>query len=146
MSPNPRNRILIVDDDLDMREILSFDFESEGFQVLQAESGNRAIEILNTRAVDVVVTDVRMPDGDGVRLLERVNERYPDLPVIFLTGFAEIPIEDACARGAYRVLIKPFDRDELYRAVRQALQEKNDRPRRNQGSTQSRESRLSPGG
>lgn len=125
MTTERRHTVLIVDDDLDMREILSFDFETEGFRVIQAEGGDQAFETLGRQSVDMVITDVRMPKGDGIQLLERIRAVYPEIPVIVLTGFAEMSVEETYAKGACCVLIKPFNRERLYAEVKKALRQQD---------------------
>lgn len=119
--------ILIVDDDAAFRNALVFDFKRRGFQVLHAENGKVAFELIKTQKVDIVLTDVKMPGGDGVDLLDRVKERSPILPVVmFITGFADISLEEAYDKGADAVFTKPFDRKSLMSAVIRAVSDKEE--------------------
>ena len=110
--------ILIVDDEAGLRKAISFDFKRRGFNVLEASSGNEAFKIFETQKVDVILSDVRMPSGDGVELLDRIKGVNPTLPVVmFITGFADLSLEDAYDKGADAVFSKPFDRKALMAAV-----------------------------
>lgn len=112
-----RRTILIVDDEDDLREVLELGLGVTGSRTLSAASGESALKILDTTAVDVVVSDVRMPHGDGVFLLENIRKRYPDIPVIIMTGFADRSSADLIGLGANDVLHKPFPISELRRTV-----------------------------
>lgn len=119
--------ILVVDDEKDLRKALVFDFKRQGFNVLDAGSGNEAFEIIKNNNVHIVLSDVRMPNGDGVELLDRIKEISPEIPVVmFITGFADISFEDAYNRGAHAIFAKPFDRKEILSAVRNALKSKDE--------------------
>ncbi len=120
---NPRNHtLLIVDDEEDLREILVYQFQKDGFNVLEAGNGAEAFEIIKSRKVDVVISDIKMPGGNGVELLDNVRRYNPDVPVVlFITGFAEITVEDAFNKGVEAVFAKPFDRKVLLNTVLQAL-------------------------
>lgn len=114
--------ILIVDDEGDLRDAIAFDFKRRNFNVLTAGSGREAFQIVESQPVDVVVSDVRMADGDGVELLEKIKARNVHRPmVIFVTGFADISLEVAFDKGADAVFIKPFDRKALFEAVNRGL-------------------------
>jgi len=128
--PNSANRpssavsptVLLVDDDLPHRNTIAFDFKRKGFRVLQASSGNEAWAIIQSETVHLVVTDIRMPDGNGVELLSRLRERDPRLPpVILVTGYTELNLEDAKNWGAQAVFCKPFDRKALLAASQEAI-------------------------
>lgn len=103
--------ILVVDDEPDIVEILAFSFKHAGFsQVHTASSGNQAAAIAKELAFDIVVTDVRMPDGDGLLLLAEITKAYANPPVVvFLTAFADLSLEEAQRLGALSLLSKPFD-------------------------------------
>jgi CheY-like chemotaxis protein len=76
------------------------------------------MEVLKANHVSLVLSDVRMPGGDGVQLLESIRTRDPKLPpVIFVTGFADLSEAECMAKGANRVIAKPFDRKALFRSV-----------------------------
>jgi CheY-like chemotaxis protein len=118
--------ILIVDDEADLRDAIAFDFQRKKFRVLTAASGNEAWEILQKESVNVVLSDVKMPNGSGVQLLDRVKERNAFMPVVILiSGFAEISLEEAYEKGADAVFAKPFDRKTLFDTVNRSIQPLN---------------------
>jgi len=116
-------KILIVDDEPDLREILAFYLEDMGFQVSQASGGNPAKETLNNERFDLIVSDVKMPDGSGLELLKHVHGEEDGLKIrtIMVTGFSEISQEGLIAQGAYKVLIKPIEWDSLRPIIEEAL-------------------------
>lgn len=114
--------ILVVDDDADLRDLLSFELKSSGYLVFVAENGREAFQIVMKEKIDVVLTDVRMPNGDGVELLNQIKGRNGKAPaVILVTGFAGLSIEDAYDKGAYRMLKKPFAFDDLIATLESSL-------------------------
>ncbi|MBY0470253.1 response regulator [bacterium] len=119
---NQEKNILIVDDDETLRDTLVFDFKRKGFNVYSAENGSKALEIVRSAQIHLVLSDIRMPGGDGISLLETLRKIDPNIPVvIFLTGFAEITEEDCIKKGAKKVIPKPFDRKQLFSSVMEAL-------------------------
>lgn len=110
--------ILIVDDEAALRNAIIFDFKRKGFQVLDAANGKEAFEIVKKNKVDVVLTDIRMPGGDGIGLLDDIKSLDPNLPVVmFITGYADITLEEAYDKGVDVVFTKPFDRKALMASV-----------------------------
>ncbi len=118
-------RILIVDDDAHILEILSMRLESKGFQPVAAESGETALNILQSSPCDLVLTDLRMAGLDGLGLLEEVCKNYPDIPVIILTAHGSIPnAVEAMRKGAESYLTKPFEDRELSIHIERALEKR----------------------
>lgn len=114
--------ILVVDDDVDLRELMQFIFQNQGFTVVSADSGNSAFQIIQSSKVDLVVSDIRMPSGDGIQLLQNVQSYNPLIPiVIFVTGFSGVSVEDCLAQGAKAVFTKPFNQQELINSVKAQL-------------------------
>jgi two-component system response regulator PilR (NtrC family) len=110
--------ILVVDDEPVLRELVSFILVDKGFQVRSAESGDSAFQMIQTEQFDVVVSDVRMPNGSGIDLLRKVNSLDEPRPIIFLvSGYSEISLEDAKKLGARDLLNKPVDYDQLCQAI-----------------------------
>lgn len=106
--------ILVVDDELDLREIVASELEFMGAKVFQAENILKAQNIINEHQVDLVISDIRMPGGTGIDLLEKIKTSdRPCPPVILITGFADITIEDAFDKGAEALISKPFKLDDL---------------------------------
>ena len=115
-------RILIVDDEQSMREMLSIMLAKEGYEVVAAESRARAAVELSGAAVDLVVTDVKLPDGDGIEILRHVKAASPETVVVVMTAFGSTDAAVAARKlGAEAYLFKPFDVDELRIVVRDAL-------------------------
>lgn len=114
--------ILVVDDDLDLRELMFSIFEMQGFNVLSADSGNSAFELVKTETINLIVSDMRMPSGDGMQLLKNVRDYNSAIPiVIFVTGFSDISVEECLAKGANAVFTKPFNQRDLINSVKTQL-------------------------
>ncbi len=120
----PSERILVVDDEEAIREIVSSMLSSQGYQCLQAASGLEALAILQSgEQFALVLSDLMMAELDGIGLLERTKERYPDMPVVMVTAVHDISVALAAIRnGAYDYLLKPFEREQLLATVRRALE------------------------
>jgi CheY-like chemotaxis protein len=115
-------RILVVDDETDFRDALAFSFKRKGYQVICASNGNEAYELIQKGSIDVVISDIRMPGGDGIELLERTRSGNYAVPIVLLvTGYAEISTEDALEKGAEALFGKPFDRKVLEDTVQRLL-------------------------
>jgi len=116
-------RILIVDDDPGQRSLLESFLRGQGFEVVLAESGERALALLRAGKFAMMISDVRMPGLSGLETLRRVRPQHPDLPVLLVTAYAEIRDAVAAMRdgGALDYLAKPIDLDELLASVRKAV-------------------------
>ncbi len=119
--------ILIADDEEDLKKALVFEFSRKGYKMLDASNGVEALNMVRDAKngkVDIIITDIRMPNGDGIGLLDAVRREDPGLPVlIFMTGFADITPEEAIKRGAYAIFPKPLDRVALNVAVKTIVAE-----------------------
>ncbi|MGA9529961.1 MAG: HD domain-containing phosphohydrolase [Terriglobales bacterium] len=120
----PKERILVVDDEETIREIVSSMLGGAQFESQQAASGVEALSILESGVeFDLVLSDLMMAEMDGIALLERAKERYPDLPVVMVTAVHDLSVAlQALRNGAYDYLLKPFERDQLLATVRRALE------------------------
>lgn len=117
--------ILIVDDDLVVRDSLGKWFESEGFEVSIAPGAAAALEMLAHRSFDLALVDIRMPGVDGIELQAKLREIDPSMPVIIMTGFGSVETAvRALKSGAYDYITKPFDPDELVHLVNKAIAHK----------------------
>ncbi|MDR1315156.1 MAG: sigma 54-interacting transcriptional regulator [Deltaproteobacteria bacterium] len=117
-------KILIVDDEPNYQLVISQMLENEGYTVLTAGSGNEAFRIFSEDPeVDLVLTDMTMPNGNGIELLEKAREMRPEVPVIMLTahGTVELAVK-AMKQGAFDYLTKPYQNDDLTRTVAKALE------------------------
>src|SRR5450432_3946682 len=117
-------RILVVDDEDPIREIVTAMLQSSGYQCQQAASGKQALALLTSGdSFELVLSDLMMADMDGIGLLERTKEKYPDMPVVMVTAVHDISVALAAIRnGAYDYLLKPFEREQLLATVRRALE------------------------
>ncbi|HEM6923146.1 TPA: two-component system response regulator GlrR [Providencia rettgeri] len=114
--------LLLVDDDPSLLKLLGMRLSSEGFKVITAESGPEALKILQKEKLDLVISDLRMDEMDGMALFDEIQKAHPNMPVIILTAHGSIP--DAVAatqRGVFSFLTKPVDKDALYKAIDEAL-------------------------
>jgi two-component system response regulator PilR (NtrC family) len=116
-------RILVVDDEPSMRELLSIMLRKEGYEVVTAASRAMAAAALAKDPVHMVITDVKLPDGDGLEILRHVKAASPETVVIVMTAFSSTETAvTALKLGAHDYLVKPFDVDELKIVVRNALE------------------------
>jgi DNA-binding response OmpR family regulator len=114
-------KILVVDDEPDLRELLADEFEYAGHTPFMASNGKEAYDLCNNEEFDAVISDVRMPGGDGIELLERLTSK-DGAPLVFLvTGYADITKDKALEKGATNLLTKPYDIIELCEAVLSTL-------------------------
>jgi len=121
-------KVLLVDDEPDFRNLMAFSLKRREYQVLLASNGREAFNLMQSNPVDVVISDIRMPDGDGVELLDRIRANNIETPIILLiTGFTELSTEEALNRGAEAVLSKPFDIQTLVEVIERLLTPSNER-------------------
>lgn len=115
-------RILVVDNEKSMREFLSILLEKEGYQVSTAEDGQRALDLCRDITYDLVITDIKMPNMDGLELLHRVKEISRGTPVIMITAYASTETAvQAMKEGAYDYITKPFNVDEIKMVIKNAI-------------------------
>lgn len=114
-------RILIVDDDAGQRSLLSSFLKGQGFEIVTADSGERALESLQGGGFSMMISDVRMPGISGLETLQRAREQNALLPVLLVTAYADIREAVGAMRdGAVNYLAKPIDLDELLASVQKA--------------------------
>ena len=122
----PANSILIVDDETSVRESLEKVLSKAGYATWTANSGHEALALLAHHQVDIVLSDLKMPDGDGVELLKSIKKDYPDIEVILLTGYGTIETAvDAMREGAYDFISKPPKKAIILSAVERAIERQN---------------------
>ncbi|RKZ16240.1 sigma-54-dependent Fis family transcriptional regulator [bacterium] len=115
-------RILVVDDEESMCQYLSILLQKEGYEMVTANGGARALQIVENEPIDVVMTDIQMPKMDGIQLLKGIKALMPNLPVIIMTAYAsEQSAIDAVNLGAFSYLQKHCKNDEIKMVVRNAL-------------------------
>lgn len=117
-----RGTILVVDDEVDVLEMIELGLRSAGYQMLTADSGERAIEIFGQQPADLVICDIKMPKMNGIATITRLREQDPGLPVVVLTGYLGPQTIEECEQlGGVEVVRKPFLFRELSKAVKVAL-------------------------
>ncbi|HLW97747.1 MAG TPA: HD domain-containing phosphohydrolase [Candidatus Acidoferrales bacterium] len=115
-------KILIVDDEEAIREVVSTLLDSQGYQCMTMANGRLASDYLKSNTPDLVLSDMVMPEMDGLRLLEWIHDYDKDIPVIMVTAMHDLSTAlEAIRRGAYDYILKPFEKDQLYMGVRRAL-------------------------
>lgn len=114
--------ILIVDDEPLIREILEFEIQNLGGTTTLAENGVIAFELIQKNKFDVVISDVTMPGGDGIKLAELISKLSEPKPVVFLcSGFGDNTVEKAKELGVSEIFAKPFDREYMAKAIQKAI-------------------------
>ena len=109
--------VLIVDDEPDILELMEEEFKYCGYDTVTAICGNDANKILDTQKVDIVVSDYKMPNGNGMAVLSHVNKMSVRPMFFFVSGQADVSVEDALKAGARKFFSKPFDLDELIKEI-----------------------------
>ncbi len=119
-----RHTILLVDDEESVLHALVRLLRPEPYDLLTATNGRQAVDMIAQRPIDLVLTDYRMPEMNGVELLREIRPRYPDAMRIVLSGYANVDtMLNAVSVGeVYRFVVKPWANDELRQVIRQALE------------------------
>src|SRR5262245_22518144 len=116
-------RILIIDDEKLLRWSLRERLVKEGFEVLEADSGQAARALIESGGFDLAVLDYRLPDATGIELLQEISVAIPEAPVIMMTAYSTVETAvEAMKIGAFDYINKPFNQDDLVRTVRKALE------------------------
>ncbi|MFA4947488.1 MAG: sigma-54 dependent transcriptional regulator [Candidatus Krumholzibacteriia bacterium] len=114
-------KILLADDDQSLRRVLQFKLKKNGHDVTTVEDGRQALELLRDDRWDLLLTDIKMPNVDGIELLEHARELQPELKVILITAYATVSqAVQAVKLGAFDYITKPFEDDELFAAIDKA--------------------------
>lgn len=122
MGGGKNGRILIVDDEQNALRVLSAILKEEGYTVREAMDYNGALSVVARDDIDVVITDMKMPDRDGMQLFGYLSENHPDIPVIFLTAYGTVDSAvHAVTQGAFYYFIKPPDYAKLKGILARAL-------------------------
>jgi DNA-binding NtrC family response regulator len=121
-----RNRVLVVDDEKNQREIYTMILEDDGYNVTTAQSGEQALRFARESQFDLVLTDYKMTGMDGLTLLGELLKLDPSIIVVMMTAHGSVEsVKDALRGGAFDYLEKPIDRDQLLKVVRNALERLN---------------------
>ena len=119
--------VLVIDDEPDILELLEEEFQDCGYKTEKALCGNDAIKILEERDVDIVVSDFKMPNGNGMKVLEKVQSidtsKRPHF--FFVSGQADVSVEECLQAGALKFFHKPFDLEELIKEVEEEISKRN---------------------
>ena len=121
-------RVLVIDDESQIRSMLRMMLERAGHEVEEAPDGIEGIRIYRNNPVDLIISDLIMPNKDGIGMIIELKKEFPDVKIIAMSGGGlnkpEGYLEGAKKLGAQRTLTKPIDRDELLRTVSDILKEK----------------------
>jgi len=113
--------ILVVDDEQIMRELVTRILSREGYEIQTAVDGASALEHIGGKHVDIVISDIKMPGIDGLELLQKIKDQWPNIGVILMTGYGDsYTIKDALLLGADEYITKPFKRYEVSMVVERA--------------------------
>ncbi len=119
-------KILVVDDEEAIREVVSTMLQAQGFECTAVSNGKAALDHIQKSSPDLILSDMVMPEMDGLKLLEWMRAHDPDVPVIMVTAMHDISTAlEAIRRGAYDYILKPFEKDQLFLGVRRALQHRH---------------------
>lgn len=114
--------ILVVDDELLIRDLLYDFFNSQGWEIKVAESGAKAMQIVDSEQIDLVLTDIRMPEMDGLTLTKQIKDNHPELPVVVMTGFPSVDTAvEALRNKVVDYIVKPFNINKLYKMIEKEL-------------------------
>jgi len=120
-------RILVVDDDKEVREMLRQMLERAGYEVVDACDGNVALKLYREQPTDLIITDLIMPNKEGIETIMELRRDFPDVKIIAISGGGRIGPKDylssAKMLGARRILAKPLDRPKLLKAIEELLNE-----------------------
>ena len=131
MKGNTRSKILIVDDESEMRLALETTLKREGYQTVAAENGQAGLDHLNRESFDLVITDMRMPKLGGLELLRAIREEHPKTQVILMTAYGTIDTAvESMKEGAFDYLLKPFSADIITSTVKRAFLHKSSKAQR----------------
>jgi len=120
-----KQRILVVDDEEMTRKNLDHVLTREGYEVMTAGGGSEALNLLKTQSVEVIITDLKMENVDGMGILASAKKKDPSIEVIMISGYATVPTAvEAMKKGSYYYLSKPFKLDEIRSTVKAALSKK----------------------
>jgi DNA-binding response OmpR family regulator len=117
--------ILLIEDDTDLRKLLTKVLERESFRVLEAGTGLEAMQIIEYQIPDLVITDIIMPDQDGIGTINELKKNHPDIKIIAISGGGRMLSEDylkiANMLGAHYTFKKPFDNNEFVAKIHELL-------------------------
>ncbi|MBS7621986.1 response regulator [Candidatus Bathyarchaeota archaeon] len=126
-------RILVVDDDENIRKVLKAILEEEGYTVDEAENANKAIEKTKRKVYNLALIDIRLPDMEGIELLTKMKDTLPRMRKIIITGYPTLQNAiEAVNRGADAYILKPFDMDKVLATIKEQLKKYEEEKRYSQ--------------
>ncbi len=122
-----KGRVLVIDDEPEVRKIVHLALEKKGYDVVEAEDGEKAIEVIrsgdNPLLTDVIICDVRMPKINGVEAVAFFREQFPSVPIIVLTGYPDMQLATSFIKqGVMEYLVKPVEKEKLVETVEKAME------------------------
>ena len=118
-------RILIVDDDVQIRNMLRQMLELEGYEVMDAPDGKEALRLYLENPIDLIITDIIMPEKEGIEIIMELRRQFPDVKIIAISGGGRLDpaqyLRIAKSAGVQYAFAKPVEREELFKAVRELL-------------------------
>jgi DNA-binding NtrC family response regulator len=122
--------VLVVDDESDVRKVVRMTLEKSGYDVIEAEDGEKAIEAIhqgeNPLMLDVIISDIRMPKINGVEAINYFQQQWPRVPLIVLTGFPDMEMATGFLnRGIVDYLVKPVEKEKLLKSVATAMEKRD---------------------
>ena len=122
---NGKPLILAVDDEENIRNLITYTFEEHNLEVMTAENGKAAITILENNPIDVIITDLLMPTMTGLALIREMKKRKSAIPIIIITAYGNTEmVKEIIAEGVFRLIEKPLDFDRLVPIVQDAIENK----------------------
>jgi two-component system chemotaxis response regulator CheY len=123
-------RVMVVDDEEQIRKVVGIALKKAGYDVVEAEDGAKAIELINQDEnplmVDVIICDIRMPKINGTEAIAYFRAQYPSTPIVVLTGYPDVQLATSLLKdGVVDFLTKPVDRDKLLSAVKTAMEKRS---------------------
>jgi two-component system chemotaxis response regulator CheY len=125
----PKGKVLVIDDEEDVRDVVKFHLSEQNLQVIEAENGEEAIKLLNEEDnmvnVGVILCDIRMPKVNGVECIQYIRKEAPGIPIVVVTGFPDTEMATGLLKsGVKDYLVKPVDKDKLVAVVQKQISEK----------------------
>jgi two-component system chemotaxis response regulator CheY len=124
-----KHKILVIDDEAEIRKTVRLQLEATAFEIIEAEDGERAIQVLdneNVLEIDVIICDVRMPKINGIEAVAYFRQEYPGIPVLVLTGYPDVNLAvEFMKGGVVDYLVKPVEKTQLLAAVTKAVEQRS---------------------
>jgi two-component system chemotaxis response regulator CheY len=124
-----KHKILVIDDEAEIRKTIRLQLEATAFEILEAEDGEQAIQTLdneNVLEIDVIICDVRMPKINGIEAVAYFRQEYPGIPVLVLTGYPDVNLAvEFMKGGVVDYLVKPVEKTQLLAAVTKAVEQRS---------------------